>query len=54
MPESMFYNTGISTYVWVVTNRDERRRKGKVQLLDARDVWMAGGSEYSKRIGSAA
>lgn len=49
LPESMFYNTGIGTYVWVVTNRKEARRKGKVQLLDARDVWTAGGSEDSKR-----
>ncbi len=49
LPESMFYNTGIGTYVWVVTNRKEQRRKGKVQLLDARDVWTAGGSEDSKR-----
>lgn len=49
LPESMFYNTGIGTYVWVVTNRKEERRKGKVQLLDARDVWTAGGSEDSKR-----
>jgi type I restriction enzyme M protein len=49
LPESMFYNTGIGTYVWVVTNRKEKRRRGKVQLLDARDVWTAGGSEESKR-----
>ena len=49
MPESMFYNTGIGTYVWVVTNRKEKRRKGKVQLLDAREGWTAGGSEDSKR-----
>ena len=49
LPESMFYNTGIGTYVWVVTNRKEKRRKGKVQLLDACDVWTAGGSEDSKR-----
>lgn len=49
LPESMFYNTGIGTYVWVLTNRKETRRKGKVQLLDARDVWTAGGSEDSKR-----
>jgi type I restriction enzyme M protein len=49
MPESMFYNTGIGTHIWVVTNRKEKRRKGKVQLLDARDVWTAGGSEDSKR-----
>ena len=49
LPESMFYNTGIGTYVWVLTNRKEKRRRGKVQLLDARDVWTAGGSEDSKR-----
>ena len=41
LPEQMFYNTGIGTYVWIVTNRKEKRRKGKIQLLDARDVWTA-------------
>src|SRR5690606_7031987 len=35
LPTDMFYNTGISTYVWVVTNRKPARRKGKVQLIDA-------------------
>lgn len=35
LPENMFYNTGIATYIWVVTNRKEDRRKGKVQLIDA-------------------
>ena len=35
MPESAFYNTGIGTYIWVVTNRKEARRRGKVQLIDA-------------------
>lgn len=49
LPEAMFYNTGIGTYVWVVTNRKEKRRKGKLQLLDARDIWTPGGSEDSKR-----
>jgi type I restriction enzyme M protein len=49
LPESMFYNTGIGTYVWIVTNRKEKRRKGKVQLLDVRDIWTPGGSEDSKR-----
>ena len=39
MPEQMFYNTGIGTYVWVVTNRKTKRRKGKIQLIDARDKW---------------
>lgn len=36
LPENMFYNTGILTYVWVVTNRKSKTRKGKVQLMDAR------------------
>jgi type I restriction enzyme M protein len=35
LPLKMFYNTGIATYVWVLTNRKEQRRKGKVQLIDA-------------------
>jgi type I restriction enzyme M protein len=49
LPEQMFYNTGIGTYIWVVTNRKEKRRKGKVQLIDARGIWTPGGSEESKR-----
>ena len=48
LPERMFYNTGIGTYVWIVTNRKEKRRRGKFQLLDARDVWAPGGSEASR------
>jgi len=39
LPEQMFYNTGIATYVWIVTNRKEERRRGKVQLIDAREMW---------------
>lgn len=35
VPEKMFYNTGIGTYLWVITNKKEARRKGKVQLIDA-------------------
>ena len=35
VPEKMFYNTGISTYIWVLANKKEDRRKGKVQLIDA-------------------
>ena len=49
LPEQMFYNTGIGTYIWIVTNRKEKRRKGKIQLLNARDLWTAGGSEDNKR-----
>jgi type I restriction enzyme M protein len=39
LPEQMFYNTGIATYVWVLTNRKARERKGKVQLIDATSFW---------------
>lgn len=35
LPENMFYNTGIDTFVWVLSNRKEDRRKGKIQLIDA-------------------
>lgn len=38
MPENDFYNTGIGTYIWIVTNRKEERRKGHVQLIDATDI----------------
>jgi type I restriction enzyme M protein len=40
LPEQLFYNTGISTYIWVLTNRKEPHRKGKVQLIDARNHWV--------------
>ena len=34
LPDQLFYNTGISTYIWVVTNRKEQKRKGKIQLIN--------------------
>ncbi len=40
LPEQMFYNTGIGTYVWIVTNRKEKRRRGKIQLFDARETYI--------------
>ena len=40
MPDQLFYNTGISTYIWILTNRKEKRRKGKVQLVDARQFFI--------------
>jgi type I restriction enzyme M protein len=40
LPDQLFYNTGISTYFWIVTNRKSPRRRGKVQLIDARDYWQ--------------
>ncbi len=40
LPEQLFYNTGIATYVWVVTNRKAPERRGKVQLIDASGFWV--------------
>ena len=40
LPTDMFYNTGISTYVWIVSNRKPEHRKGKVQLIDASSFWQ--------------
>jgi len=40
LPTDMFYNTGISTYVWIVSNRKPAKRKGKVQLIDASGFWQ--------------
>ena len=40
MPDQLFYNTGISTYVWVVTNRKERHRRGKIQVIDATSYFV--------------
>jgi type I restriction enzyme M protein len=40
LPEQLFYNTGIATYVWVVTNRKPPERQGKVQLIDATTFWV--------------
>jgi len=39
LPDQLFYNTGISTYIWIVTNRKEERR-GKIQLIDAREFFV--------------
>ncbi len=40
LPTDMFYNTGISTYVWIVSNRKPVARKGRVQLIDASGFWQ--------------
>ena len=40
LPDQLFYNTGISTYIWVLTNRKEPRRAGKVQLIDGRQFFV--------------
>jgi len=39
LPTNMFYNTGITTYVWVITNRKADERKGKVQLINASEIF---------------
>lgn len=39
LPDQLFYNTGISTYIWVLTNRKSEQRKGKVQLVNAADFY---------------
>jgi type I restriction enzyme M protein len=40
LPEQLFYNTGIATYVWVLTNRKPPARRGNVQLIDATSFWV--------------
>jgi type I restriction enzyme M protein len=40
LPDQLFYNIGISTYFWIITNRKAPARRGKVQLIDARDLWQ--------------
>ncbi len=39
LPENLFYNTGIHTYLWVLSNRKPEERKGKIQLIDAREMY---------------
>ncbi len=40
LPNGMFYNTGISTYIWLVSNRKTPQRKGKIQLIDASNIYQ--------------
>src|SRR5207302_3527125 len=40
LPNEMFYNTGIATYVWVLTNRKGKDRRGKIQLINATDLFI--------------
>jgi type I restriction enzyme M protein len=47
LPERMFYNTGIATYILILTNRKSEERKGKIQLIDATDMY----SELRKNLG---
>jgi type I restriction enzyme M protein len=38
LPNNMFYNTGIGTFIWVLSNRKDKKRKGKIQLIDATNI----------------
>jgi type I restriction enzyme M protein len=40
LPDQLFYNTGISTYLWILTNRKGKARRGNIQLIDARNFWI--------------
>jgi len=40
LPDQLFYSTGINTYIWIVTNRKQRKRRGKVQLVNAVDFFV--------------
>jgi type I restriction enzyme M protein len=40
LPDQMFFNTGISTYIWIVTNKKSERRKGKIQLVDGSECFI--------------
>jgi len=40
LPDQMFFNTGISTYIWIVSNRKPKKRKGKVQLINGSDFYQ--------------
>lgn len=48
LPTDMFYNTGIGTYIWIVSNRKPAARKGKLQLIDASSFWQ----KMKKSLGS--
>jgi len=49
LPEQLFYNTGIATYVWVVTNRKAAVRRGRVQLVDATSFWLPMGKSLGDK-----
>ena len=49
LPKDMFYNTGIATYIWIVTNRKTQRRQGKVQMINAVDFATPGASATTRK-----
>jgi len=49
LPNQLFYNTGIFTYIWILTNQKEEKRKGKVALIDARDLFVKMGKSLGDK-----
>ena len=49
LPDQLFYNTGISTYIWILSNKKDEKRKGKIQLIDAREFYRKIKSLGNKR-----
>src|SRR5205085_4808123 len=49
LPLNMFYNTGIATYIWVLTNRKPARRRGKVQLINATEWFKPLRKNFGKK-----
>jgi len=49
LPDQLFYNTGISTYLWIVTNRKSEFRSGKVQLINATSYFKEGSAKDNSR-----
>lgn len=49
LPNQLFYNTGIFTYIWVLTNQKDDKRKGKVALIDARDMYVKMGKSLGDK-----
>ncbi len=48
LPKNLFYNTGITTYIWVLSNRKAEHRKGKIQLIDASQQFEKNAKEFRK------
>ena len=49
LPDQLFYNTGISTYIWLLTNRKEPHRQGKIQLIDGRRFFVKMGRSLGNK-----
>ncbi|MDO8744136.1 MAG: class I SAM-dependent DNA methyltransferase, partial [Candidatus Brocadiaceae bacterium] len=49
LPNQLFYNTGIFTYIWVLTNKKENSRRGKISLIDARDLYVKMGKSLGDK-----